>query len=133
MVLASADALLSAGRVSNVSDPEVRRWISAWPGRYAVFDRQREAVDDFARVEVFRYFASRQLSYASVPRRGLIGEDRPGPTRDPALMRRLVGDPGLETLWVQGARMSFILLYDSRVLRGYLEEGRQLLRAEQAR
>lgn len=127
--LPSADALLSTGMIANVDDPELRKWISAWPARLASFDRHSTAVSDFARGGVLDYFADRGWSFESIPRQLVPGDEGMQPPRDAALLRSLVADPGLRTVFVKGARMSALLVRNGDRLSAYLEEGQVLVRA----
>lgn len=126
--LASAEALLSAGLIADVADPEVRNWISVWPRQQ---ERLRTALDpvvSFATVELFRYFASKGWSYASVVS-DLATDSVSTPIgADPALMRRVATDPGLRTLFVQGQRMSAIYIWEADEVRAFLVEGLDLVR-----
>ena len=125
--LPSAAALLSTGMIASVDDPELRKWLSAWPGRLASFERQSLAVSTFARGGVLDYFAHRGWSFESIPRGLLPGDEGSQPPRDAVLLVTLVSDPGLRTLFVKGARMSALLVQNGDRLRAELEEGRALV------
>jgi hypothetical protein len=131
--LPSAQALLSTGMIASIDDPELRTWISAWPGRLATFDRQSAAVSDFARGGVLNYFADQRLSFESVPRNLLPGDEGVQPARDSVLLRSLVSDPGLRTVFVKGARMNALLVQNAERLQAYLTEGLALVQAARSR
>ena len=125
LTVPSVRTLLSSGAIDLIADPELSRWIQAFPTEVQDFEEEEAGSIDFIDAAFVPYLAAQGVSLGNSDPLGMGFQGRA--PRD--LVNTLVDDWGFEALVVWRATKARDVIDSANKLLAVIEEGRRIIQA----